>query len=94
MSKLSHSCGRGLGPFVLFGLFLAVTMAPAARGAGVVTSCDEARLKKALTGGSAVTFECSGAILLTSTITIAADPSIDATGHGRDQLPVLRQSSR
>lgn len=58
----------------------ATTPTPAQAG-GVVTVCDEAHLLAALAGGGAVTFACSGTIVLTNTITIAADTTIDGTGQ-------------
>jgi hypothetical protein len=50
-------------------LALALPAAPAHAG-GVVSVCDEAHLKSALSGGGTVTFTCSGTITLTSTMTI------------------------
>jgi hypothetical protein len=52
-----------------------------AHAGGVVTVCDEAHLLAALAGGGTVTFACSGVITLSNTITIAADATIDGTGH-------------
>jgi len=62
-----------------------------ARAAGLVTDCNDSgpgSLRAAIVGGGAITFQaglnCTGpsAILLTSgTLTLAADTTIDATGH-------------
>ncbi len=60
---------------------LAMAYAPVARAAGVVSSCDEASLLSAISGGGTVTFACSGTITLTATITIFADTTIDGTGQ-------------
>lgn len=50
-------------------------------GAGVVSTCNEASLNTALTGGGAVTFTCSGTITVTSTKTISINTTIDGTGQ-------------
>src|SRR6267143_1332632 len=60
---------------------LAMAYAPVARAAGVVSSCDEASLLSAISGGGTVTFACSGTITLTATITLFADTTIDGTGQ-------------
>jgi len=52
-----------------------------AQAAGVVSTCDEPSLKTALLGGGAVTFTCSGRILLTSAITISTNTIIDGSGQ-------------
>jgi hypothetical protein len=65
---------------VLVLLAVAVPAAPAQAG-GVVTVCDEAHLLTALAGGGTVTFTCSGTIVLTATITIAADTAVDGSGQ-------------
>ncbi len=67
-----------LGILVL--LAIALPAAPAHAG-GVVTVCDEAHLLAALAGGGTVTFACSGTIVLTATITIAADTAVDGSGQ-------------
>ena len=64
--------------FILLALILPA--APAHAG-GVVGICDEAHLLSALSGGGTVTFACSGTIVLTSTITIAANTTIDGSGQ-------------
>ena len=63
-------------------LALAVASAPTpAQAGGIVSVCDEANLLAALAGGGTVTFNCSGTITLTATITIAADTTIDGSGQ-------------
>jgi predicted outer membrane repeat protein len=64
--------------FVLLALILP---AAPARAGGVVSTCDEAHLLAALTGGGAVTFSCSDYIALTSTISISLDTTIDGSGQ-------------
>lgn len=53
----------------------------ATRGDGVVTTCTEANLRAAMSGGGLVTFACDGTITLAGTITITNDTTIDAVGH-------------
>ncbi len=65
---------------ILVLLALTLPAAPAHAG-GAVTVCDEAHLKTALASGGTVTFSCSGTIILTSTITIAANTTIDGVGQ-------------
>jgi len=65
---------------VLLTLVAASAPTPAHAG-GVVSACDEAHLLDALTSGGTVTFSCSGTIILTATITIAADTTIDGSGQ-------------
>jgi hypothetical protein len=76
---------RDIRRFLLAALVLlpavALLNAPAARAAGVVSTCDEAHLLAALAGGGAVTFTCSGTITVTSTISILVDTTIDGTGQ-------------
>jgi len=62
-------------------LILLALALPAAHAGGVVSVCDEAHLRTALSGGGAVTFTCSGYIGLTNTITIAANTTIDGSGQ-------------
>ena len=61
-------------------LTFALPAAPAHAG-GVVSVCDEAHLRTALSGGGAVTFSCDGYIILASTITISTNTTIDGTGQ-------------
>src|SRR5882762_3474746 len=74
---------HGWSSILLAALLVALAMAyaPVARAAGVVSSCDEASLLTAVSGGGRVTFTCSGTITLTATITIPADTTIDGTGQ-------------
>jgi len=51
------------------------------QGAGVVSTPTLAAFNSALSGGGAVTFACDGTINITSTETISANTTIDATGH-------------
>lgn len=53
------------------------SFAPVASAAGVVTVCDETHLRSALSGGGTVRFACSGVIVLSAEIVIAADTAID-----------------
>lgn len=67
---------------LLVSLALVVASAPTpAHAGGVVSVCDEASLLAALADGGMVTFSCSGTIILTTTITIAADTTIDGSGQ-------------
>ena len=59
---------------------LILPAAPAHAG-GVVSVCDEAHLRTALSGGGTVTFSCSGYITLASTITISANTTVDGSGQ-------------
>jgi hypothetical protein len=61
-------------------LLIAATL-PRARGSGVVNTPDEAALRAALSGGGLVTFNCDGRIVLTNTLTITNDTTLDASGH-------------
>ncbi len=62
-------------------LLLGALIQSTAFAAGTVNTADEASLRAALAGGGTVTFTCDGTILLTNTLTIAANTVIDATGH-------------
>ena len=62
-------------------LILTLSFGSHAYAAGVVSTCDEASLNTALTGGGVVTFSCSGTITVTSTKTIAINTTIDGTGQ-------------
>lgn len=59
-------------------LFVSV---PVAQAAGTVSVCDQAHLASALAGGGTVTFSCSGTVVLTSTITIASNTTLDGNGQ-------------
>lgn len=58
-----------------------VFVAASAHAGGTVSTCNEASLLAALTGGGTVTFDCSGTIVLTNTITVGANTTIDGDGH-------------
>ncbi len=63
-------------------LILAVLfLARAAWGSGTVTELTQANLQAALDGGGLVSFAVSGTITLSSTITIAQDAVLDASGY-------------
>src|SRR6266403_1816796 len=74
---------HGWSSILLAALLVALAMAyaPVARAAGVVSSCDEASLLSAISGGGTVTFTCSGTITLTAAISISADTTIDGAGQ-------------
>jgi predicted outer membrane repeat protein len=67
--------------FSLLALLSLLGPAPAAQAAGVVSACDEASLKAAISGGGTITFACNGTITLTSTITLSGNTALDGTGH-------------
>ncbi|HXJ71497.1 MAG TPA: hypothetical protein VNM37_01545, partial [Candidatus Dormibacteraeota bacterium] len=48
---------------------------------GVVANCTQEALQAAMQAGGKVTFTCDGTIVLTNSITVAADVILDATGH-------------
>jgi predicted outer membrane repeat protein len=56
-----------------------------AHAAGIVSTCDEASLLSALSGGGVITFTCSGIITFTAApttgIVIASDTTIDGSGQ-------------
>jgi hypothetical protein len=68
-------------------VFLAATLlvglgcTSAALASGVVSTCDETNLQAALSGGGAVTFACSGDIMLSGGLSISSNTSIDGTGQ-------------
>jgi hypothetical protein len=74
---------KRLNAFVCFATALLVCLGftSVTRAAGVVSTCDQTHLTIALSGGGLVMFACSGDITLTSTITISANTTIDATGY-------------
>ena len=85
MNTTGRSKGRSLLKSKKRGLAGALALLfllPLAAGAGgVVTDCTEAALRAAMAGGGTVTFACDGTITLASTITIAADTTLNASGH-------------
>jgi predicted outer membrane repeat protein len=78
-----HGRGRIFVAALLVALAFAYT--PPAQAGGVVSTCDEASLRAALTGGGTVTFTCSGTITLTAAsggaIAILSDTTIDGAGQ-------------
>src|SRR5512134_3170195 len=60
---------------------LGITGTPPVQSAGTVTTCNEASLLAALSGGGNVTFACSGTITLASTYTVSASTVIDGSGQ-------------
>jgi predicted outer membrane repeat protein len=54
--------------------------ATSVEAAGVVKQCTQSNLLTALAGGGAVTFACSGTILLTQTLNITTNTNIDGMG--------------
>jgi hypothetical protein len=77
----SRTSRRNLCRIVVLAMGLVLVCLPQGRAGGVVTSCNENSLRTALSGGRLVTFECSGTITLTATITISANTTIDGTGQ-------------
>jgi RHS repeat-associated protein len=64
------------------GLVLSAICFPAiTQAGGTVSTCNEAGLNSALSGGGTVTFACDGAIRLTGLKTISADTILDGTGR-------------
>src|SRR6185436_2687013 len=49
--------------------------------AAPVLTCDETALRAAIAAGGTATFDCDGSILLSSTIVIGNDVTLDATGR-------------
>jgi hypothetical protein len=70
--------GYSLGVFLSLTLYFALVL-PALTA--TVSTCDEAGLRAALSGGGTVTFACDGVIALSNTITIANETILDGTGH-------------
>src|ERR1043166_2390375 len=68
------------GIFVLLVLLTILETTPVTV-AGVVNPCTDANLRAALNGGGAVTFDCDGTIILTSTLVVDHDSVLDGTGH-------------
>jgi hypothetical protein len=68
----------GRAPLALLALLVLPLRAQAG---GVVTTCTEAALRAAMSGGGSVTFACDGLITLSNTITIIANTVLDAAGH-------------
>jgi fibronectin-binding autotransporter adhesin len=51
------------------------------RGNLVITNCDQVSFLALIEGGETVSWNCDGTIVLTNTVTIAQDTTLDATGH-------------
>src|SRR5215469_10200540 len=88
----------GMPAFAASALLFSLGFAPGVRAAGVVSTCDQTHLQAALTNGGLVTFACSGDIALTSTLTVSANTTIDATGYnvtldGQHNVQVLSVNS-
>ncbi len=84
--------------FIVLVLLALALPAPSVQEGGVVTVCDEAHLLAALAGGGTVTFACSGTIVLTNTIMVSADTTIDGSGQsvtisGNNAVQVFRVDS-
>lgn len=62
-------------------IFAALLLPFSSWAGGVVSNCDEASLRAAMSGGGTVTFACDGTITVTSTLVIDTDTIFDATGH-------------
>ncbi|MGA2488802.1 MAG: choice-of-anchor Q domain-containing protein, partial [Anaerolineales bacterium] len=62
--------------FSLLGLWVTT-----AQAAGTVSICDRVHLTSALSGGGTVTFSCSGTIMLTATIEISSNTTLDGAGQ-------------
>jgi len=67
---------------------------PQMRAGGVVSACNEAALRAALTGGSNVTFSTDCTISISQQIVINAETTIDANGHnvsisGSNSVPLF-----
>jgi hypothetical protein len=69
------------GYWVILYLHVALAGVATCYAGGVVTNCTEADLRGALVVGGLVTFECDGALALSSSLVISNDTTIDATGH-------------
>lgn len=74
----------GLHRFVVR-LALVLALAGAVAGAraqdGVVNECTQAELETELAFGGDIVFDCDGVIVLTNTLVISTDTTLDATGH-------------
>src|SRR5262245_30707411 len=61
--------------------FLLVLLPPPCANAAPLAACDEASLRAAIAQGGEIQFNCDGTIVLTSTLVITNDVTLDATGH-------------
>ncbi len=64
-----------------FRIWCPLVYAQPASASTLVSVCDEAHLLAAISGGGTITFDCSGAITLTTPITITANTTIDGSGQ-------------
>jgi hypothetical protein len=77
----------GMPAFAAAALMFSLGSAPAARAAGVVSTCDQGHLQTALNGGGLVTFACSGSIGVVAmavgapALIITSNTTIDGTGY-------------
>lgn len=67
--------------FLGFILSFSVGLQPNLMASGVVNSADQASLQSAMNGGGSVTFGVDGTIVLSSTITVSQDTTVDAGGR-------------
>jgi len=73
---------KALRPLFLSGLLSLLCSLPSpARADSVVSPCDQLGLEAAIAEGGTITFDCDGMIVITNTITISEDLTLDATGH-------------
>ena len=66
--------------------------------ASSVKPCDETSLRAAIEPGGAVTFDCDGTIVLTNTLVIEHDTTLDGSGHdvvisGNGQVRIFQVNS-
>jgi hypothetical protein len=80
---MKRNLSLSLAPrLIIFGILVQLFHPGYVRAGGTVTVCDEGNLRAALAGGGLVTMACDGTIVLTNTLAITNDTTIDATGHG------------
>jgi hypothetical protein len=65
----------------VFGILIQLLHPAPAFAGGTVTVCDEGNLRAALVGGGLVTIACDGTIVLTNTLVITNNTTVNATGH-------------
>jgi hypothetical protein len=61
--------------------FIILTATGSIFSEGIVTECTESALRQALEGGGTVTFGCDGVILMSNSIEITVNTTIDASGR-------------
>ena len=74
-------CRARLLRFIVVLAFALLSSGFFAHAEGTVTNCTQAGLSTALNGGGVVTFSCDGTIVLTNTITIATNTTLDGSGR-------------